>query len=37
MGGHFEARNPTVSLIADVFYMGLGQETQVEKQLEELL
>jgi len=31
MGGHFEARNPTVSLIADVFYMGLGQETQVEK------
>ena len=31
MGGHFEARDPIVSLIADVFYMGLGQETQVEK------
>lgn len=31
MGGHFEAQDPIVSLIADVFYMGLGQETQVEK------
>ena len=31
MGGHFEARNPKVSLIADVFYMGLGRESQVEK------
>ncbi len=31
MGGHFEAINPKVSLIADVFYMGLGRESQVEK------
>ena len=31
MGGHFEARNPKLSLIADVFYMGLGEDTQVEK------
>ncbi|MEJ2114211.1 MAG: hypothetical protein P8X62_11160 [Flavobacteriaceae bacterium] len=31
MGGHFEARNPSVSLIGDVFYMGLGRESQVEK------
>jgi hypothetical protein len=31
MGGHFEARNPSVSLIADVFYMGLGRESTVEK------
>lgn len=30
-GGHFEARNPYVSLIADIFYMGLGRESQVEK------
>jgi len=30
-GGHFEARNPEVSLIADIFYMGLGRESQVEK------
>jgi len=30
-GGHFEARNPGISLIADVFYMGLGRETEVEK------
>jgi hypothetical protein len=31
MGGHFEARDPVVSLILDVFYMGLNQETQVEQ------
>jgi hypothetical protein len=31
LGGHFEASNPKVSLIADVFYMGLGRESQVEK------
>jgi len=31
MGGHFEARTTKVSLIADVFYMGLGRESQVEK------
>ena len=30
-GGHFEARNPDLSLIADIFYMGLGRESQVEK------
>jgi len=31
MGGHFEARNLKVSFIADVFYIGLGRESQVEK------
>ena len=30
-GGHFEARNPTISLIADVFYMGLGQNAEIQK------
>ena len=31
MGGHFEARNPKVSLITDIFYIGLGRESEVEK------
>ena len=31
MGGNFEARNSKVTLIADVFYMGLANEAQVEK------
>ena len=31
MGGNFEARNSKVTLIADVFYMGLAKEAQVEK------
>jgi hypothetical protein len=30
-GGHFEAKNPKISLIADVFYMGLGQDLLVQK------
>jgi hypothetical protein len=25
-GGHFEARNPNLSFIADVFFVGLGQK-----------
>lgn len=29
-GGHFEARNPSVSLIADVFFVGLGNEASVD-------
>lgn len=29
-GGHFEARNPKFSFIADVFFVGLGNETAVE-------
>lgn len=29
-GGHFEARNPVVSVIADIFFMGLEQETEVQ-------
>lgn len=33
MGGSFEARTSKVNLIADVFYMGLGRETTVEKTL----
>lgn len=31
-GGHFEARNPLVSLIADVFYVGIGKDAQVSIQ-----
>jgi len=30
-GAHFEARTPVVSLIADVFYMGLGQDVEIQK------
>ena len=30
-GGHFEARNPQVSLIADVFFVGLGQDGEVQQ------
>ena len=29
-GGHFEARNPKLSFIADVFFVGLGNEATVE-------
>lgn len=35
MGGNFEARNSKVSLLADVFYMGLSKEAQVEKTIGE--
>lgn len=30
-GGHFEARNHVISVIADLFFMGLEQETEVQK------
>jgi hypothetical protein len=30
-GGHFEARNPNISLIADVFYMGLKQDAEIQR------
>jgi hypothetical protein len=30
-GGHFEARNPTISLIADVFFMGLKQDAEIQR------
>ena len=29
-GGHFEARNPSVSLIADIFFVGLGNDADIE-------
>ena len=29
-GGHFEARNPNVSLIADIFFVGLGNDANIE-------
>ena len=35
MGGNFEARNSAVTLIADVFYMGLSKDAQVEKTIGE--
>ena len=35
MGGSFEARTSKVNLIADVFYMGLGKEANVEKTIGE--
>ena len=35
MGGSFEARTSKVNLIADVFYMGLGKEVNVEKTIGE--
>jgi len=35
LGGNFEARNSAVTLIADVFYMGLSKDVQVEKTIGE--
>ena len=35
MGGHFEASNPVVVLFADVFYMGLEQDVQIQKTIGE--
>jgi hypothetical protein len=35
IGGNFEARNYAVTLIADVFYMGLSKDAQVEKTIGE--
>jgi len=29
-GGHFEARNPSVSLITDIFFVGLGNDADIE-------
>ena len=29
-GGHFEARNPTISFIADVFYVGLKEDAEAK-------
>jgi len=35
MGSHFEASNPVVVLFADVFYMGLGKDVQIQKTIGE--
>jgi hypothetical protein len=35
MGGNFEARDSAITLIADVFYMGLSKDAQVEKTIGE--
>ena len=31
VGSHFEARNPHVSLIADIFFVGLGNEAEIQR------
>jgi hypothetical protein len=35
MGGNFEARDSAITIIADVFYMGLSKDAQVEKTIGE--